>query len=119
MINKMSIDTSFILLEAVLLKEYGWNIYPKYGVKDNDDDLYESDDQLLWQSLYAIEDNNKKDICRICLDEMNGKCVLQTNCGHKYCYECILTTIKFKRFKCPSCNKEYKKITSFIRNNLA
>jgi SNF2 family DNA or RNA helicase len=48
------------------------------------------------------EDENEK--CAICLCGITGENVGVTNCGHLYCYECIIASVK-ALFKCPLCNK--------------
>jgi len=55
------------------------------------------------------EDNDNEDNCAICLCEITGDNVGVTKCGHIYCYECIITSLKAIH-KCPLCNKpQYEK----------
>jgi len=77
---------TLILLEAVLLRNYGWICYEYYD-----------------------PDENENDVCKICYDNMKDKCVLQPKCKHKYHELCILSCItKTKSKKCPECSAEYK-----------
>ena len=71
-----------ILLETVLCLNYGWKQHTNYS--------------------YA-------NTCTICLENMKGKYVLETNCNHCYCVECIMFSLTdFKWLKCPSCSVVYK-----------
>lgn len=40
--------------------------------------------------------------CSICLESMFGREILNTSCGHVFCKDCILTSIK-TRLRCPNC----------------
>lgn len=42
--------------------------------------------------------------CSICLSEIVNKNAGVTNCGHIFCYSCLLTTVNTNH-KCPSCNR--------------
>jgi hypothetical protein len=57
---------ALILLEASLVRNYGWKSY------------------------LCKEDDN----CSICLDSMNDQHILETKCGHRFCKGCILVAIK-------------------------
>jgi len=50
------------------------------------------------------ESDNKEDNCAVCLSEITGENVGVTKCGHIYCYDCIITSVKALG-KCPLCNK--------------
>jgi hypothetical protein len=49
-------------------------------------------------------DEEDKDTCPICLNEITGDDVGVTKCGHIFCYECIKQNI-IKQPKCPTCMK--------------
>lgn len=49
-------------------------------------------------------DEEDKDNCPICLNEITGDDVGVTKCGHLFCYECIKQNI-VKQPKCPTCTK--------------
>jgi SNF2 family DNA or RNA helicase len=49
-------------------------------------------------------DEEDKDNCPICLNEITGDDVGVTKCGHLFCYECIKQNI-VKQPKCPTCMK--------------
>ena len=49
-------------------------------------------------------DEEDKDNCPICLNEITGDDVGVTKCGHLFCYECIKHNI-VKQPKCPTCTK--------------
>ena len=49
-------------------------------------------------------DEEDKDNCPICLNEITGDDVGVTKCGHLFCYECIKQNIH-KQPKCPTCMK--------------
>lgn len=71
-----------ISYEMLLCLKYGWKQHPTYKGSEQ---------------------------CSICLDDLQGKYVLETACNHCYDLECIMTTLTdFSFYKCPSCAKEYK-----------
>ncbi|QKF94279.1 zinc finger protein RING-type protein [Fadolivirus algeromassiliense] len=70
-----------IFNEVVLCMHYGWKQHPQY----------EGSGQ-----------------CEVCMDDLKGKYVLETECKHCFDLECIMTTLDFNFRKCPSCNKPYK-----------
>lgn len=73
-----------ILIETILCLNYGWKQHPKCAFDKQ---------------------------CEICLESMKDKYVLETNCGHFFDYECIMFSMTdFKFYKCPSCQKAYKKV---------
>lgn len=45
---------------------------------------------------------SKKMLCSICLENMIGREVLSTICGHVYCKSCLLTSMVFQK-RCPNC----------------
>jgi len=49
-------------------------------------------------------DEEDKDNCPICLNEITGDDIGVTKCGHLFCYECIKQNI-VKQPKCPTCTK--------------
>lgn len=74
---------SLILIEATLVRNYGWKSY-----------------------LYKKDCN-----CAICLESMNNQYVLETKCGHIFCKGCILIAIKdYGINKCveTNCGKPFK-----------
>lgn len=46
--------------------------------------------------------------CSICLDDMIGRELLSSTCGHIYCKACILDSIAVRR-RCPNCQKHLDK----------
>jgi len=72
-----------ILTEIILCTQYGWKQHPEFKFVDS---------------------------CAICLDELHGKYVLETLCGHCFDYNCIMTTlIDYFIYDCPTCSKYYIK----------
>lgn len=64
-----------------------------------------------------IEKSVEKIECPLCYDECDFKNVIQTNCEHNYCLDCMknfATSIKDKTTKptCPLCRTEIKELTS-------
>lgn len=73
-----------ILIESILCLNYGWKQHPKCTLDKQ---------------------------CNICLDSIKDKYVLETNCGHHFDYDCIMFSLTdFKFYKCPDCQKPYKKV---------
>lgn len=65
-----------------------------------------------WQIMESIDfiapvkkDKGCEDICSICLDDLKGKTIRETLCGHRYCKKCIEEWLQ-KKFVCPNCNCE-------------
>jgi SNF2 family DNA or RNA helicase len=58
-------------------------------------------------------DEEDKDNCPICLNEITGDDVGVTKCGHLFCYECIKVNI-VKQPKCPTCTKPITPSDVFI-----
>lgn len=50
---------------------------------------------------------NKTEKCPICFDTIEDIGI--TDCGHIFCYSCILNSSKYKK-QCPNCRKKYKNI---------
>lgn len=50
----------------------------------------------------TITDAATKWLCSICLENMAGREILSSFCGHVYCKSCILTSMKFRK-QCPNC----------------
>lgn len=70
------------LLQASLIRNYEWKSYQNY-----DEDIE----------------------CCICCCTLIDEPVFETNCGHKYHKDCIITNIyDYKRKTCPKCNKEFE-----------
>ena len=69
-----------------------------------------SESNYMLNILEKFDDNimeNKSDItCVICFNDINmeEKTIL-TSCGHLYCMECIMTSIKYKA-ECPTCKNK-------------
>lgn len=76
------------------------------------------------------EDNNlndhKKqkiyDTCPVCLNDMEEKNYVITNCNHKFCFSCLMTCCSHKN-ECPLCRaeiKEYnnKKLPTFKNSDM-
>ena len=75
---------SKLLIEATLLRNYGWKRYDKFG-EDKD--------------------------CSICLDTMKDTCVLETECGHVYHPDCIIMAImEYRARECLEidCSEKYE-----------
>jgi len=73
-----------VLVEMLLCSQYGWKQHPQLK-------SYET--------------------CKICIDDLHGKYVLETACGHYFDHSCVMeTVIKYGYLKCPDCSKEYVKI---------
>lgn len=66
----------------------------------------------------AIDDINIIETCPICLDDIQD--ITITNCGHKFCHDCIEEYVqemrKYNKIKCPKCNLllEYNEIYYLI-----
>lgn len=69
-------------------------------VNDNDDNNRNPNDMTT--SIVAGEPSTMKLECSICLGNMVGREILSTTCGHLYCKQCILTSVKFQP-RCPNC----------------
>lgn len=73
-----------ILIETLLCFNYGWKQHPTCKTNET---------------------------CKICIDELKGKYVLETACGHYFDHACVMETItKWGYLKCPNCCKEYVKV---------
>lgn len=70
----------------------------------DDDKNANTNDLATTDAAAAAADHNTsiKWSCSICLENMTGREVLSSTCGHVYCKDCILTSIKF-RLRCPNC----------------
>jgi hypothetical protein len=78
--ERKAIEAEF---EMILCVEYGWKQHPKFAGN--------------------IE-------CKICLDTLKNKYVLETDCKHFFDHACIMETlINHSMFKCPICSKKYTK----------
>ena len=55
-------------------------------------------------------DNNKNNCCSICLNSMENKTIVQTKCGHSFCFDCIENNRKY--------NKYTGELCSICRNNI-
>ena len=73
-----------------------------------------------------VENNDNVENCPICLDAINDNII--TNCGHKYCFKCIISLLIHKNPKdllaCPLCVQNIQSITldpqlihKYIRQN--
>ena len=72
-----------VALEMLLCTQYGWKQHPKY------------------EGFEA---------CKICFDDLNGKYVLETGCGHVFDYACVLLTLSDYHYRsCPDCSVVYTK----------
>lgn len=59
------------------------------------------------------DDEEKNDICSICLDNISEDDVGVTKCGHIFCYECLkLSTSKYR--KCSYCNMKLSEKEIFM-----
>ena len=75
---------------------------PMCREKINKSDIYNSEpDDLIYhpfgENYYAL--NNKK--CLICKDKIANK---TTECGHHYCFECIVNHVMENNCNCPECD---------------
>ena len=71
----------------------------------NNKKLYENYERTINYIKIAIEEvnKNKEETCPICLDIIHD--IVITQCGHKFCTECIQQYIKTNtHIKCPCCN---------------
>lgn len=70
---------------------------------------------FLKSAIDSLPNNN--DTCPICLDDILESKLAITQCGHKFCWDCIVKTQKSNRsvlFKCPSCNTKISSKDVFI-----
>lgn len=69
--------------------------------------------ELLLCSQYGWKQHSQcksYNACKICLDDLYEKYVLETQCGHCFDLPCIMETItKYGLLKCPECSKVYSK----------
>jgi hypothetical protein len=71
-----------MLLETVLIKNYGW--------------------------VHGINCNYEKNECIICIDNFKNAYILSPPCKHMFHRDCIITCIKVsKKYECPECNKKF------------
>jgi len=67
--------------------------------------------QYLWHQPQTPPDASptstspEADICAVCLEVPGPKNVAITECGHKFCLSCLLTSLK-KKNTCPTCRAQ-------------
>ena len=61
--------------------------------------------QYGWKQHYQFREDIE---CKICMEDLYGKYVLETNCGHYMDLNCaFITLIDYKYTNCPYCNNKY------------
>tara|TARA_B100000035_G_scaffold67025_1_gene54788 strand:+ start:2213 stop:2731 length:519 start_codon:yes stop_codon:yes gene_type:complete len=56
-----------------------------------------------------------ENICNICYENLKENNICITPCGHKFCFNCIITSLTYNK-KCPCCRKLLKKNISSENN---
>lgn len=67
--------------------------------------------QFLYKS--STETPPEADICAICLEVPGIKNVAVTECGHKFCTSCLLSSLR-KKNTCPTCRAEIETEREYI-----
>ena len=80
--------------------------------KDGSPHMGKSKNKMLYLRYISGEfDDNKKDVCVICMENNIDESFAKTQCGHKFCINCFSIHIRLKS-DCPMCRTVLCKTTS-------
>lgn len=102
-----------IELRAEKEKEYD-NKDEQYKVIKRIENIIERLDER-YETLKKRLKDYEKEICQICLNELNNACLLNC-CNNIFCFDCITITIN-NNLKCPMCKKRIDKNNIIKINN--
>lgn len=100
-----------------LIQQYNRDTKNYYIKKNINKTTNSYGDNSYSNNLYCNNINfNLNDICSICLNEFKEMDICFLNCGHVFCYKCILNSLLFNN-KCPKCRKTISYDSIFLLNN--